>query len=76
MREGARLPPGHTLRPCGRLLDPLTSSPSLLVVFWSKKNHREGFIPFGIPFRRNSKTRKKTETSTWPSVNRLVPKII
>ena len=25
-----------------------TSSPSLLVVFWSKKNHHEGFIPFGL----------------------------
>ena len=28
---------GRALRPCGRLVSPLTSSPSLLVVFWSKK---------------------------------------
>ena len=27
----------------------LTWTPSLLGVFWSKKNHRESFIPFGIP---------------------------
>ena len=54
-------PPGHALRPCARLVAPPTSSPSLLVVFWSKKNHREGFIPFGIPFLRNTKTRRKQE---------------
>ena len=45
---GRTLPPRRALRPCGRLLAPPTSSPSLLVVFWSKKNHREGFIPFGL----------------------------
>ena len=39
---------GRALRPCGRLVAPPTSSPSLLVVFWSKKNHREGFISFGL----------------------------
>ena len=50
---------GRTLHPCGRLVAPLTSSPSLLVVFWSKTNHREGSILFGIPFLRNSKTGKK-----------------
>ena len=27
---------------------PPTSSPSLLVCFWSKKDHRESFIPFGL----------------------------
>ena len=27
---------------------PPTSSPSLLVCFWSKKDHREIFIPFGL----------------------------
>ena len=31
---------------------------------------------FGIPFIRNSKIGKKTETGTGPPVNRLVPKII
>ena len=45
---GRALPPGHALRPCGCLLAPPTSSPSLLVVFWSKKNHHEGFIPFRL----------------------------
>ena len=39
---------GRTLRPCDRLVAPPTSSPSPLVVFWSKKNHCEGFIPFGL----------------------------
>ena len=51
--QGAHKGGGRALRPCGRLVAPPTSSPSLLVVFWSKKNHREGFIPFGIPFLRN-----------------------
>ena len=54
--RGAHKGGGRALRPCGRLVAPPTSSPSLLVVFLSKKNHREGFIPFGIPFLRNSKT--------------------
>ena len=48
---GAPYPPGRTLCPCGRLVALLTSS----------ANHHEGFIPFGIPFLRNSKTRKKQE---------------
>ena len=34
------------------------------------------WIPFGIPFLRNTKIGKKTETGTGPPVNRLVPKII
>ena len=45
---GVPYPPGLALHPCGHLVAPPTSSPSLLVVFWSKKNHREGFIPFGL----------------------------
>ena len=45
---GTPYPPRRALRPCGRLMAPLTSSPTLLAVFWSKKNHREGFIPFGL----------------------------
>ena len=67
---------GRASRPCGRLVAFLTCTPSPLDVFWSKKNHRESFIPFGIPFLRNSKTRKKTEIDTGLYVNRLVPKII
>ena len=31
-----------------RLGTPLTSSPSPTGVFWSKKNHCESFIPFGL----------------------------
>ena len=34
------------------------------------------WTPISIPFLRNSKTGKKTETGTRPTVNRLVPKII
>ena len=45
---GAPYPPRRALRPCGRLMAPPTSSPSLLVIFWSKKNHHKGFIPFGL----------------------------
>ena len=39
---------GRALRPRGRLVASPTSSPSLLVSFRSKKDHREGFIPFGL----------------------------
>ena len=56
---GRAPPPGCALHPCGRLEAPLTCTPSLLGVFWYKKNHGKSFIPFGIPFLRNSKTRKK-----------------
>ena len=44
----APYPPGRALRPCVRLVAPSTSFPSLLVFFWSKKNHREGFITIGL----------------------------
>ena len=69
-------PPGRALLPRGRLAEFQTSTPSLVDGVRSKKDHREGFIPFGIPFLRNSKIGKKTETGTGPPVNRLVPKII
>ena len=39
---------GHALCPCGRLVAFLTSTPSSLDVFWSKKNHRKSFILFGL----------------------------
>ena len=71
---------GRALLPRGSLVEVKTSAPSLLDCFQSKKDHREGFIPFGtpfgIPFLQNSKIGKKTETATGPPVNRLVPKII
>ena len=76
MRVGAHRPPGRALLPRGRLAEFQTSTPSLLDCVCSKKDHREGFIPFGIPFPRNSKIGKKTETRTGPPVNRLVSKII
>ena len=46
--EGRAPPPGRALHPCGRLEAPLTCTPSPPGVFWSKKNHRESFIPFGL----------------------------
>ena len=39
---------GRALLPCGFLAEFQTSTPSLLDCFWSKKDHREGFIPFGL----------------------------
>ena len=63
--RGAHKGGGHALRPCGRLVAPPTSSPSLLVVFWSKKNYREGFILFGLRlvflFYETQKQGKKQE---------------
>ena len=53
--RGRALPPGCALLPRGLLVASPTSSPSLLVCVRSKKDHREGFIPFGIPFLRISK---------------------
>ena len=35
-------------RPCGHLVASLTCTPSPLDVFWSKKNHHESFILFGL----------------------------
>ena len=47
-RVGAFLPAGRALLPCGLLVESRTSIPSLLDCFWSKKDPREGFIPFGL----------------------------
>ena len=41
-------PPGRALLPRGRLVASLTSTPSLLDCVCSKKDPREGFIPFGF----------------------------
>ena len=70
---------GRALHPCGRLVALLTCTLSLLGVFWSKKNHRGSFIPFGLHLVFLScETQKqgKTETGTGLQVNKLVPKII
>ena len=52
------------------------SSGCLLVQEDSSRKFHPIWIPFGIPFLRNPKTREKTGTGTGLSVNRLVPKII
>ena len=63
--RGRALPLGRALHPCGRLVAILTCTPSLLGVFWSKKNHRKGFIPFGLRlvsiFCETQKQEKKLE---------------
>ena len=46
--RGAHKGGGHALPPRACLVASPTSSPSLLVCFRSKKDHREGFIPFGL----------------------------
>ena len=73
---GRSYPHGRALLPCGRLVVFLTSTPSLLVCFRSKKDHLEGFILFGIPFLQNSKIGKKTETGTGPLLIGQSQKII
>ena len=45
---------GRALLPRGRLAEFQTSTLSLLDCVCSKKDHREGFIPFGIPFLQNT----------------------
>ena len=57
---------GHALLPRGFLIASPTSSPSLLVCFRSMKDHREGFILFGIPFLQNSKVGKKQKLALGP----------
>ena len=47
-KPGGRAPLAHALRACAILVSLLTPSPSLLGVFWSKKNHHESFILFGL----------------------------
>ena len=46
--RGAHKPSGRAPMAYGLLETPLTSSPSPTCVFWSKKNHCESFIPFGL----------------------------
>ena len=67
-RGRGRPPPGRALHPCGRLVALLTCTPILLGVFWSKKNHRESFVPFGLRliflFCKTQKQERKTKTDT------------
>ena len=67
---------GCALDPRGHLVASQTSTPSLLDCVCSKNDPREGFIPFDIPFLRNTEIGKKTAICTGLSINRLVPKII
>ena len=67
---------GRPSLPRGGLVASLTSTPSFLNCVCSKKDPRESFVPFDIPFLRNTEIGKKTATRTGPPVNRLVPKII
>ena len=46
--RGRAYPPGRALLPRGLLVEFQTSTPSLLNCFRSKKDDREGFIPFGL----------------------------
>ena len=72
-------PPGRAFLPCGRPAEFHTSTPSLLDCFWSKKDHREGFILFGLRLvfiLCKTKKQEKIKTGTGLWVNRLVPKII
>jgi hypothetical protein len=41
-------PRGRTPVACGCLMTPLAHLRCSVGVFWSKKNHRESFIPFGL----------------------------
>ena len=51
-------PPRRALLPHGRLVASLTSTPSLLDCVCFKKDPREGFVPFDIPFLRNTELGK------------------
>ena len=75
--RGRAYPPGRACLPRGRLVASLTSTPSLLDCVCSKKDPREGFVPFDIPFLRNIEIRKKkVSVCNGPLVNSLVLKII
>ena len=54
---------GRALLPRGRLVASLTSTPSLMDCVCSKKDPREGsvWIPFDIPFLRNTEIGKKQQ---------------
>ena len=58
---------GRAPTACHRLVGLLTSSPSLVGVFWSKKNHHKSFIPFGLRLIFlfcEAKKHEKIETGT------------
>ena len=64
---GAPPPLGRALVACVAMAGLLPSSPSLAGFFWSKKNHSEDFIPFGLRLIFlicNTQKQGKTETGT------------
>ena len=73
---GTPTPRGRAEHPRGRLTCFLTCTLSPLDHVCSKKIAPEGFIPFDIPFLRNTEIGKKTAIRAGPPVNKLVPKII
>ena len=58
---GAHEGGGRASLPRGLLVSLLTSTPSLLDCVCSKNNSPEGFIPFDIPFLRNTGIGKKQQ---------------
>ena len=60
---------GRASLPRGFLEASQTSTPSLMDCFRSKNNSPEGFIPFGIPFVRNTEIGKKITICTGPLVS-------
>ena len=65
--RGAHEGGGRASLPRGRLVSFLTSTPSLLDCVCSKKISPEGFIPFDIPFLRNTEIGKKNISLDWAS---------
>ena len=63
--RGAHEGGGRALLPPGFLAASLTSTPSLLDFVCSKNDPREGFIPFDIPFLRNTEIGKKNSNLHW-----------
>ena len=63
--RGAHEGGGRASLPHARLVVSLTSTPSLLDCVCSKNDPREGFIPFDIPFLRNTEIGKNNNNLYW-----------
>ena len=50
---------GGASRACDSLMALLAFFQTFGGLFWSQKNHRESFIPFGLRLKKGQKTRKK-----------------
>ena len=60
-KGGGAHPLGRALLPRGFLAASLTSTPTLLDCIFSKNDPCEGFIPFDIPFLRNTEIGKRQQ---------------